>query len=906
MTFKDKLRDLNKEKIIIVDKSSSIHSVKRALLLKYGLLLRTKITTIGQIAREISELEFKKQNLSLISDEGARFIIESIMNGESVKAEIFKKDIITLNTYASIYTVILDLKKAGILPESIQTDNKKIQELKEVYRLYEILLQKNGLVDSADMLKLSYEKIDADFYIYENTKLSPLERSFLDKISKKTTVLGLFNPPNIKKPVNETFIPEVPYNYDVNSIGYLYDDRANPDDFRIVKAYGYNNEVSWVYRDILARKLPFDQCQIVYIGSDYTGYIQNIASYFNAPTTIQEGLKLDNTKPYFFLSQIIWYISKGSLLSELEPLFLSGLIDLGIESENLVLTNKVVYESLLASKTSTGAKELVNRIDFLHNSHSKAYLESELYKPQMEIYTKVREFLVLLAHLEDRTKSTDDWLLVLRDILDRYFIKADEETSEIKEELIKTIESYVEGPCSYENVEEKWLYEIELRLRASRVKMERAEAGKIHACSYNNSQFLTRENIYVIGLDAKHFPDSFGEDSVLYDRERAEISKELSLSPEKSDSYFKLLQLLSSVRGNLTLLYSFYDLDNVRETNPSAFMAKLLEVKEPISAGFIIGDKNSRFNMMDELIFNPDGMLTDEEISKNEIKWKPVNIEDRVFSATEIETLIRCNRAHYYAYIVGLEEEREIVLGYDGWLDFMERGSLVHSIFEKIVKVLQDRPGDIYKIINKIVYEEFEKVKRDNPVLVESYFSFFRQELISSVILYTEDYYKLLQSGHIEFSKTEIVISRNEPVEININNGQDTIKIKLAGRIDRVDFLADGQIDIVDYKSGKCFTDTKGKTEVFQDYLYSLASQKFFNKKVNDSRYDFPLEDGDKKTWSMKALKNSQEIKEEKASMIYNTLKRLELGDNSKTTNKKACTYCPYIMICRNPSEVEQ
>ena len=906
MTFKDELRNINKEKIIIVDKSSSIHSVKRNLLLNYGLLLRTKITTIGQLAREMCELELKKQKLSLINDEGARFIIESIMNGESVKAEVFKREIITLNTYGSIYTVIIDFKKAGILPEMIQTNNKKIEELKEIYRLYEIQLEKNAFVDSADILKFAHSKIHADFYIYENTELFPLESEFLSQISKGFTVLPLFRPHNIKRPINQILSSDIPYENKVNSIGYLYDNRANPDDFSLVKAYGYNNEVSWVYRDILSRKLSFDQCQIVYIGSDYAEYIQNIASYFNAKTTIQEGLKLDNTKAYFFISQIIWYISKGSLLSELKPLFLSGVIDLGIETDNLVKTNKQVYEMLQAAKVSIGAKDLAQRIDFLHNSHSKAYLDSEIYKSQVEIYTKVREFLGLLSELEDRSKSTDSWLLILRDILDKYFIKSDDETSEIKDELLKTIQSYVEGPCSYEFVEEKWLYEIELRLRASRVKMEKAEAGKIHACSYNNTQFLTRENIYVIGLDAKHFPDSSGEDAVLYDREKTEISKLLPPSAEKSDSYFKLLQLLSTASGDLTLLYSFYDTDNVREVNPSAFMAKLLELKDPIPAGFIIEDKNNRFNMMDELIFNPDGILTNDAMDREDISQKAINIEERVFSATEIETLIRCNRAHYYAYIVGLEEEREIVLGYDGWLDFMDRGSLVHSVFEKVVKALQDRPVDVHKSIKKIVYDEFESVRKENPVLVQSYFSFFREELLSVVSLYMDKYYKLLQNGLIKSSKTELVISRSEPMEIVIESGEDSIKINLAGRIDRVDFLDDDTINIIDYKSGKCFDDPKGKSEAFQDYLYSLACEKFFNKKVNDSRYDFPLERGDKKTWSMNSLKNADEIKEQKATIIYDALKRLELGDNSKSSNEKACTYCPYTMICRNPSEVTE
>lgn len=906
MNFKEELRDINKEKIILVDKSSSINSVKRKLLLNYGLLLRTKITTIDQLARQMSDLSLKKQNLSLISDESARFIIESIMNGDCVKAEIFKKDIITLNTYGSVYTVLLDFKKAGISPDMIEGGNEKIEELKEIYKLYEIQLKKNRFVDGADILKLTYPKLNADFYIYENAKLTPLESGFLNQISNGYSVLGLFNPPNIKRPLKQILSSDIKYDYKVNSMGYLYDEKVNPDDFRIFKAYGYNNEVLWVYRDILGKKLPFDQCQILYIGSDYTDYIQNAASYFNANTTIQEGLKLDNTKAYFFLSQIIWYISKGSLLSELKPLFLSGVIDFGLERQDLLRTNKEAYEMLLAANITSGANDLLHRIDFLHNSHSKAYLESESYQLQLEMYTKVREFLVLLADLENRSQSTDKWLLILRDILELYFLKSDDDAMEIKEELIKTIENYVEGPCSYENVEEKWLYEIELRLKASRVKMEKAEEGKIHACSYNNTQFLNRENTYVIGLDAKHFPDPSSEDAVLYDREKAGISKLLSSSPEKTDTHFKLVQVLSSASGNLTLSYSFYDTDKVREINPSAFMGKLLEIKEAIQVGFIAGEKNNRFSMMDELIFNPHEILTDDNINKDDTSLKPINIGERVFSATEIEKLISCRRAHYYQYIVGLEEERQVVLGYDGWLDFMERGSLVHSIFEKVVKGLQTKPSDIDELINKVVFEEFEKVKKDNPVLVENYFTFFREKLLLAVGLYMESYYKSLQSGQIKSSDTEIVISRSSPVKINIVSGEDEIMINLAARIDRVDFLDNDMVDIVDYKSGKCFKDPKGKTEVFQDYLYSLAGDKFFDKIVNDARYDFPLDGGDKKTWSVNTFKDHDEIKEQKASMIYEALRSLESGDISKTSNKNDCKYCPFIMICRSPMEVEE
>jgi ATP-dependent helicase/DNAse subunit B len=287
-----------------------------------------------------------------------------------------------------------------------------------------------------------------------------------------------------------------------------------------------------------------------------------------------------------------------------------------------------------------------------------------------------------------------------------------------------------------------------------------------------------------------------------------------------------------------------------------------------------------------------------------DFKGKEININERVFSATEIETLIRCNRAHYYRYIVGLEEESEMILGYDGWLDYMDRGSLLHSVFEKVVKALQDRPMDIKKIIERIILDEFDIIRKENPVLVEIYFDFLRERLLLAVYAYIDKYYKLLQDGVIESSKTELYIPWKDPMEIQIITQDDDIKIKLSGRIDRVDFLSDGSIDIIDYKSGKCFSDSKGKSEVFQDYLYSLAVEKFFDKKVNEARYDFPLELGDKKTWSVNNLKNPDEIKEQKAAMIYDALKRLERGDNSKTTNKKACTYCPYIMICRNPSEV--
>lgn len=893
MNLRDAVLDINIEKIIIVDKSSSIDSVKTSLLLRYGTLTRTRITSLGQLAKDLSDLYLKKHKLKLINDEGARLIIESIMNGADVKAEVFKREIITLNTYGSLYTLLLDFKMAGIRPEMIKASNRKIEEIKGIYTLYESTLKEGGLVDRVDILKLPYKKIDAYIYIYENTLLGLLEKEFLDKIANKFKVLGLSNPPGIKRPESQSLIPDIPYDYKVNNLFYLYEGGTNPDTFRLVKAYGYNNEVAFIYRDIISRKLPFDQCQIIYVGSDYADYIQNNASYYKAKTTIQEGLKLDNTKAYFFISQIIWYISKGSLLSDLKPLFISGLIDLGLETKNLLLTNKSIYESLLLSNVSSGARDL------------KAFIESDKYTPKLEVYEKLREFLGLLERLEDRSLATDKWLLILRNILDTYLVKSDDENMEIKNDILKTIDDYIEGPCSYDQVDEKWLYEIELRLRASRVKMEKAEAGKIHACSYKNTQFLNREYVYVIGLDAKHFPDSQGEDPLLYNKEKLTISKDLSLSGEKSDAYFKLIQLLGSTSGDLTLLYSFYDTDSVREINPSGLMARLLEIKDPILAGFIIEEKNNRLSLMDELIMSPEKILKNEKFNEEAI-LKPVDIKDKVFSATEIETLIRCKRAHYYKHIVGLEEEREIILGFDGWLDFMDRGSLLHLIFEKVVNGILEKKLDLISLTKQVVYDEFENIKKNNPVLVESHFSFFRDQLYRATTSYMKDYYDLIENKSILTSKTELLISKSAPVEVEIQSGGDKLKVKLAGRIDRVDFLSDGTIDIIDYKSGKIFKENKGEKEVFQDYLYKLACEKLLNKKVNNSRYDFPLETRDNRTWSVNNFKNYREIIEEKESLIYQSLKALQEGHINKTTNKKACEYCPYIVICRNPSEVIQ
>jgi DNA helicase-2/ATP-dependent DNA helicase PcrA len=136
--------------------------------------------------------------------------------------------------------------------------------------------------------------------------------------------------------------------------------------------------------------------------------------------------------------------------------------------------------------------------------------------------------------------------------------------------------------------------------------------------------------------------------------------------------------------------------------------------------------------------------------------------------------------------------------------------------------------------IHRVLKTYFDSVRLGRPKTDEELIEIFRLDLASARIQesYQHELYEkqgILQLQDFLSEARTIpasqVLHTEEPFEIKV--GETTV----VGRIDRIDRLADGNVAIIDYKTGKA-RDQEAADESLQLSLYALAAQQKWNYKV--------------------------------------------------------------------------
>ena len=145
-----------------------------------------------------------------------------------------------------------------------------------------------------------------------------------------------------------------------------------------------------------------------------------------------------------------------------------------------------------------------------------------------------------------------------------------------------------------------------------------------------------------------------------------------------------------------------------------------------------------------------------------------------------------------------------------------------------------------------------------------------------------------------QYSKKTIIGALELPFVLPIANSERQLKI--GGKIDRVDILPDGKIEIIDYKTGKM--STKKEIDVnLQLSMYALAASEIqgspFGKNAEDiilTMYYF-----DTKT-SISTMRSKEQLDREKAK-ILSVASEIETSDFT-CSGTQLCSRCEYSMFC--------
>ncbi len=301
----------------------------------------------------------------------------------------------------------------------------------------------------------------------------------------------------------------------------------------------------------------------------------------------------------------------------------------------------------------------------------------------------------------------------------------------------------------------------------------------------------------------------------------------------------------------------------------------------------------------DVIIYGADFKNKKNEYEKTEEIKK--YLSEFSYSATSIDTYLKCKLKFYYKYVLRLSEQTD----YDEEYEHIDIGNCIHGFFKEIFC-----KGLTKEKLNDKNFEVFYYQKLDE--YLEKYFSnnntgknYLLKKLIKNKM---ENFYNFEKSNERDF---KVILGSEQKIDNTLNI--DGKEYKFTAFIDRIDEKTDGSIEITDYKTGtvknplnrNLVEDNFSRQTIaknvrsFQLIIYKYLYEKSFLKKIENCHlYSI-------KNCELKSLFNPKQDKDKVYSSVLAQLKFITAEINSgepfkaESYDETDCQNCPYFYLCR-------
>ena len=750
------------------------------------------------------------------------------------------------------------------------------------------------------------------------------------------------------------------------------------DILEIFASRGYREEIKEIFRRIELKGEPFDEAEIIYTdAADYVREIKLFAEKLGVPVTFSEGMPASGTRPFRAVTGFLEWVKQDFLELYLRRVLVSGDIrsgeKAGVSNEDMsglghllkisgVGWSRHRYDKVLAKKE----KEFFKKAD--KPSGDEEADNVSRYRKMAQDAGLLRKICLGLLALIPGPGS--DGQIVLADMcrgvsifLEKYAVSSSSEDEAFIEEALKRCA--VIGELGRKRILPQEAADKLLGTFATiKVGSSDPKPGHIHVSHYKHGARSARTNTFLVGLDEIRFPGRRSEDPVLLDSERRKISSDLEVSSDNiGKNIYDMASLLSGIRGSFTASFSMYSVKEERNVFPSSLLLQLFRLKtakadadyeEMMSVLSKEGSFREEYKDLPALdvterwtrILSDKGVMKDGLEAVNDIyPWiekglkadearesaefteydgnigeygkelDPRGREDAVLSCSKLEKAAGCPFKYFLSNVLGIEKPEETEKDITSWLNPMQKGSLLHEVFENFTIEMRKIGGRIDEergkaIAENILTEITEKYKEDVPPPNEMVYLFELEKMRKDIEIFLKTNRKL---GTLPVhEELEFGTKDNAPVKIYLSGGEYFL---LRGIIDRLDKVSAHEYHVWDYKTGSAYKYKRRQYldggEQLQHALYASAAETILKESKEDTQAVVTrsgyLLTSEKASEEGKGVifwrdPSKKHIWQEALKLLFDII---AMG-GFLATPKDKCSFCDYSVMCVNKKNKER
>jgi RecB family exonuclease len=772
-------------------------------------------------------------------------------------------------------STFVELRLAGVRPEDLAAESEdKLREIAAGYRAYIDALHAQRYYDEALLFQRALEEMDrapgqagSVYALFDETQLGALATQYISALAGdalfRIGASGYSRPAPAQSAAvrfAQRSLPETNATADVGSGGHLLAGRGDDRDrvrVRTVQVLGAEEEVRFVFRDILAQERPLDEVEIAYTtDAPYLALLHGLSERFDVPLSFASGLPPERTRPGQALLGFVRWIASGFDAAELAGLCRARLIHFSRsegDEEDRVPWAFEVAALLDRGRVQRGRRDYADGLKRLRYELAQQIRENEgqgrdtgRLQAQMDLLDATRQTLNALFDLLPSGSTielaglTEACSLFLADYAPVESGYDGDAVTSLTVHL-RMIGEQVHAKGSLPSLAGTLL---EL-LNQHRIEAASAIPGHAFAVPLERAGYTHRQHLYILGMDEGSFPGRGIEDPVLLDDERRQLGLDVPLHRTRpGERVWQAERALMMAPGTATLLARRSSLESGSEFFPSAFFqqvekavlngaeadpprpflpptsAESLDRSELMltsrtragyasaveqAAPWLVAGRYAHQQRQLPGFTRFDGCLEQATPELN-----PGN--GRILlSASRLEALVRCPYSYFLKYVLHVDvPERREEEDAMAWLNPLDFGSLLHDLLCDFMQELTDGnelpTARHIPALQELARERIEAQKDVTPVTHEAAYraDVERLEQAVEIFLNVEERQQNTEPAGFEVSfgfGQSGALDSAEPIVVRLT---EAVSLRLRGRMDRVDRV-EGGYAIWDYKSGSAY-----------------------------------------------------------------------------------------------------